>query len=70
MKANLGSTDRLLRLVAGVLLLGLALFGGLPAVAQPGLTYGSVVVGLILVATAAIRFCPLYAVLGLRTCRR
>jgi len=68
MNRNVGSTDRIARIVAGAVLgavsLGI-LAGGtsLPTLLSPVLG----VVALVLLATAATRTCGLYAVLGLDT---
>jgi hypothetical protein len=59
MKANVGTVDRALRILAGSLLILLALLN----VIGP---WGWV--GLIPIATGIFRFCPAYTVLGLRTC--
>jgi hypothetical protein len=63
---NVGTPDRLIRLIAGALLIALPLFN-LPILANPVLWWGSIVIGVILVATAVFGFCPIYYVLGLRT---
>lgn len=60
MQRNIGTTDRNIRLVAGVLLLALALFGPRSPVGY---------LGLALIATAMVNFCPLYRLLGINTCR-
>lgn len=59
MKANVGGIDRILRLVLGLALIGLTLSGTIGA-------WGWL--GLVLVGTAAIGFCPLYPLIGLNTC--
>ena len=59
MKSNVGGIDRALRIVAGVALIGLAATGSV------GL-WGWI--GIIPLATGLIKFCPLYAVLGLNSC--
>jgi hypothetical protein len=59
MQINLGGIDRGLRVIAGVALLVWAFMGG-PVWAW---------IGLVPLATAAVGFCPLYRLLGLRTCR-
>ena len=69
MIANVGPLDRALRLVLGAGLILAAVFGGLAPLVGVEVTYGAVVVGLVLVATAFLRNCPLYAVLGISTCR-
>ncbi|HCY42798.1 MAG TPA: DUF2892 domain-containing protein [Prolixibacteraceae bacterium] len=57
MKCNVGSTDRILRLVAG---LGIAI-GGVIFESYWGL------IGVVFIATAVFRFCPLYTVFGINT---
>lgn len=59
MKSNVGGIDRILRIVAGVALIGAALAG----VIGP---WGWV--GVVPLATGLINFCPLYTVLGFSTC--
>jgi len=56
---NLGSADRIARLVGGALLVILALTGTIGV-------WGWL--GLIFVATAFMNFCPIYKVLGVKTC--
>lgn len=58
MVANVGTIDRAIRLVLGLALLGLVFWG-------PKTPWGWL--GLVLVGTSAIRFCPLYRLIGLRT---
>lgn len=59
MKTNVGSIDRLARVVIGLLLITLAAMGSIGA-------WGWI--GIVPLATAAFGFCPLYSVLGLSTC--
>jgi len=61
-KPNEGKTDRTVRIVLGVILLGLALFS-LTGVAQ--IVAG--VAGVVALATGAIGFCGLYKILGIST---
>lgn len=69
MTANLGSPDRLIRAIIGLLLFFLPLLN-IPAIwSSVALAYGSMAVGLILVLTALFRFCPLYRIIGISTCR-
>lgn len=69
MIANLGNVDRLIRVLLGVLLIVMPLVN-MPAIwSSAGFAYGSMAVGLVLVLTALFRFCPLYRVLGLSTCK-
>ena len=69
MKHNVGSLDRLLRAILGVVLVaapfvsGMALFEGSLA------TVISVLVGVVMLATSAMSSCPLYSIFGIRTCK-
>jgi len=56
---NVGTADRVIRIVAGLGLIALVFVG-------PQTPWGWA--GLILVGTAAINWCPIYAVLGIKTC--
>jgi hypothetical protein len=58
-KTNEGGIDRILRIVAGLVLLGLTLTGNIGV-------WGWI--GVVLLATGALGWCPLYSVLGLNTC--
>lgn len=60
MDANIGSLDRVLRIV-----IGLALLSMLVWVDGSAKWFG--LIGLIPLGTALIRWCPLYTALGLRT---
>lgn len=59
MKVNVGTFDRALRVIAGLVLIGLAASGTI------GL-WGYI--GVVPVLTGLFRFCPLYTVLGMSTC--
>ena len=61
MKANLGTLDRSLRIVAGLVLIGLSLMGVIG-------WWGWI--GLVPLATGLFRFCPVYRLLGIKTCNR
>ncbi|AEG68854.1 DUF2892 domain-containing protein [Ralstonia solanacearum] len=61
MHANVGTLDRLLRVVLGIALIALAWTGRIPA----WLGW----IGLIPLLTGVVRTCPLYSVLGIRTRR-
>jgi len=58
-KTNVGNVDRLLRLVIGVILIALVFVG-------PKTPWGWL--GVILIATAFLRSCPIYTLLGIQTC--
>jgi uncharacterized membrane protein len=64
MKANVGTVDRIIRLVVGAAVLALGIMGGL---ASPW-NIVAMVAGGVLIGTAAIGWCPPYALLGINTC--
>jgi hypothetical protein len=61
MEANIGNTDKVIRIVAGVVLLSLAFIG-------PKTPWGFI--GIVPLVTAFINFCPAYKILGMNTCRK
>ena len=61
MKANIGSTDRALRILVGIGLLALVF-------ALEGSARWWGLVGIVPLATGLFRFCPAYTLLGLNTC--
>lgn len=69
MTVNVGTVDRVLRAILGLVLLWLAFFSGYAAFAGGFLKYAAVVVGLVMLATAALRICPLYSIFGFKTCK-
>jgi hypothetical protein len=68
MTANVGSADRALRALLGIVLI-LAPFVSGAAIFQGALMWVSVIVGAVMLFTAVTRFCLLYRVLGISTCR-
>ena len=68
--ANVGSLDRTLRVVLGLILIALMV---VPATAQSlaglgGWAWLVPAVGVVLLVTGLVRFCPAYRLLGIRTC--
>lgn len=61
MTVNVGSTDRVVRFILGVVFLVLAF------VLSGALRWVFGLLGLVMFATAAINFCPIWAVLGINT---
>lgn len=59
MNSNVGGIDRVVRVVAGVMLIALTLMGTIGV-------WGWV--GIVPIVTGALGFCPLYTVLGFSTC--
>jgi hypothetical protein len=59
MKANVGGIDRVVRIVAGLALIGLAATGTVGV-------WGWI--GVVPLATGALGWCPPYAIFGINTC--
>lgn len=63
MKANVGTVDRAIRAIVGIALVALwplGLLQGTPAIL-------ALLVGVVLLATAILRWCPPYSLLGINT---
>lgn len=60
MTANVGTPDRILRIIIGLILIALVFVG-------PRTPWGWI--GIIPLVTALVNFCPLYALLGIKTRR-
>ena len=59
MKINVGSIDRILRIIAGLALIGLAATGTVGV-------WGWI--GIVPLLTGAFKFCPAYAIFGMSSC--
>lgn len=59
MTINEGTTDRIVRVITGLVILSLAFIG-------PKTAWGYV--GLIPIATGLVGYCPAYSLLGINTC--
>jgi len=59
MNANVGGIDKILRIVAGLVLIGLAIMG----IGAPW-TW----IGVVPLATGLIGWCPAYSIFGVNTC--
>ena len=60
MQANIGSSDRIIRISVGVALIGASLAGLIGACGW---------VGVVPLATGVFRFCPAYLPFGMSTCK-
>ena len=69
MKTNVGTTDRAARLALGILLLAAPFVTGLAIFDSNTMTTVSVLAGLVMLGTSALKVCPLYTVFGIRTCK-
>ena len=63
--SNVGIVDRIIRAIAGLALIAAPFIAGWPALGL-GISVGA---GVVLIATAAVSFCPIYAMLGLSSKR-
>ena len=66
MNRNVGSVDKIIRLIVGI---GLVAFGILGA---SGSTLGiaAIIIGAVLIGTALINFCPLFKIFGISSFRQ
>ena len=63
MKPNMGTVDRIIRAIVGIALIAiwaLDLMQGMPAII-------ALVVGVVMLLTAMLRWCPPYSLLGINT---
>ena len=62
--SNIGSIDRGIRIIFGLVLLavGLIVFRG-------GGQIAAVIIGAVAILTAGVRFCPMYRLFGVNTCK-
>lgn len=65
---NVGPIDRALRMCAGLLLTILPFFPSeAPLIAAPGIwKWVIVAIGIVMLVTAATRYCPAYSIIGVR----
>ena len=69
MTSNVGKIDRGLRLFLGLILIAAPLVN-FPAIwSSSTWAFVAIAVGIVLATTSILRFCPIYRVLGLSTCR-
>jgi hypothetical protein len=60
MKANVGGIDKVLRIVAGLALLGMGVAGVVPLLVG--------LIGIVPLATGLLGWCPAYSLIGLNSC--
>ena len=63
--SNVGSIDRVIRFIAGALLVAAPFITGWPLWTGALAFWPAIIVGVVLIATAVFGFCPIYAALGL-----
>jgi len=61
MNRNVGSVDKIIRLIAGIGLVAFGIFGA------SGTTLGvaGIIIGAVLIGTALLNFCPLFKIFGI-----
>lgn len=64
MKGNVGTIDRIIRVVLGLVLIGLGVF------VRGGAFWWLAVIGAVSLVTGAVGFCGLYTLFGISTCSR
>lgn len=64
MTCNVGGIEKPIRIVGGLLLIGVGAFGGLSGVGM-GV---ALTLGVVFLATGLIGYCPLTSLLGINTC--
>lgn len=70
MSANVGNIDRVIRLLIGIAAIALVFFGPIAEAGDWGWQrIALVAVGAIMIGTSSIKFCPLYRIFGMRTCK-
>lgn len=67
--ANVGTADRVVRLIVGIVLIASPWLFQSQIWQNPIMLWAIPIVGIVLAATGLVRFCPLYRLLGVRTCR-
>ena len=71
MQKNVGSTDRLIRIIVGAILIIVAgaSLAGMALMGLGGWAWLVGLVGVVMVATGLINFCPAYTLIGVNTCK-
>ncbi|MAS04548.1 MAG: hypothetical protein CL534_07605 [Ahrensia sp.] len=64
-KTNMGGMDRGIRAIVGIILLALYFMGTVTG----ALGWVVLIVGIVMLATAVIGWCPAYMPFGIKTCR-
>lgn len=68
MTANLGTIDRVVRIILGIVLLAAPFVSGMGLFESGLATAISVILGVVMLVTSSMKFCPLYRIFGIRTC--
>jgi len=66
MKKNIGPIDKFVRILIAAIIMALYYFGYI----SDTLAMVLLVIGIILLLTSLINFCPLYKIIGVNTCKK
>ena len=69
MTTNVGTIERAFRLILGIVLLVAPFISGMALFNSTIITAISVIVGLVMLVTSLTRACPIYSILGIKTCK-
>jgi len=67
MQKNVGSLDKILRIIIGLVLISYAILPSFGLMADTGYNYTGWI-GIIPLGTALLGICPLYSIIGVKTC--
>ena len=65
MKKNIGTADRFLRMMIGVI----AIILGLSGILEGNLKWIALAVGAVMIIVSSVQFCPFYVLFGINTCK-
>ena len=68
MTANVGTIDRLVRALLGIVLIAAPFVTQLAPFENGAISTASVLIGAVMLIVAAVRICPIYSIVGLKTC--
>ena len=67
--ANVGTFDRLARLIIGAVLVAAPFISSIAILSNPVFQWLVPLIGVVLILTALFKFCPLYRLIGANTCK-
>ncbi len=67
MSVNVGNIDRIIRFLIGVLAIAAIFVGPFAGAGWERIALG--IVGAIMIGTSVFKFCPLYRIFGINTCK-
>lgn len=69
MTSNVGTIDRTARFILGLVLIIAPYLNVFNIWSSGAFAYAAMAVGVVLVATAFLKFCPMYRIFGLSSCK-